>query len=174
MAKIGIFYGSDTGHTEEAAQLMQDLLGTDQTDLFDVRNVTDTSIISKYDLIIIGTSTWYLGEIQEDMDDFKTKLDDVDFSGKTIALFGLGDQEQYGDYYLDGMGKMHEFLKAKGAKFIGSWPVDEYKFASTLSLVDDGKKFCGLALDEDNQPDMTPDRIALWIEQIKKEANIKE
>ena len=44
MSKIGIFYGSDTGHTEEVANLMYDLLAEYDRDIFDVRKVEDASI----------------------------------------------------------------------------------------------------------------------------------
>ena len=36
------------------------------------------------------------------------------------------------------------------------------------ALIDDGT-FCGLALDEDNQDDMSADRIKNWVAQLKKE-----
>ena len=171
--KIGIFYGSDTGHTEEAANLMKELLGDDLADVFDVRNVEDASVLLNYDLVLLGTSTWYLGELQGDMDAFKDKLDELDLTGRTIALFGLGDQVEYSDYYVDGMGHLYHFLLKKGVKFIGAWPTEGYSFHSNLALVEgDNSKFAGLALDEDNQPDMTPERVAIWLEQVKAEAGI--
>ena len=172
MAGIGIFYGSDTGHTEDAATLIQQLIGEENADLFDVAKIKDASVVNNYDLIILGTSTWYLGELQSDMDNFRAALTDVDLSGKTFALFGLGNQVDYSDYFVDGMGILYNFLKDKGARIIGSWPVDGYDFASQLSLTEDGESFVGLALDEDNQPDETPERIAEWVEQVKSEVGI--
>lgn len=172
MASIGIFYGSDTGHTEEAAKFMQELLGSENADLFDVRKVKDPQIIKNYKLVIMGTPTWYLGELQEDMDNFMGNLTDVDVQGQTIALFGLGDQVQYSDYFVDGMGKLYHFLSEKGANIVGNWPCDGYSFSSALSLTDDNMNFVGLALDEDNQSDLSTDRIVTWIEQVKAEANI--
>ncbi len=172
--KIGIFYGSDTGHTEEVAKLIQELLGSDNADLYDVKNVDDASILASYDLVLLGTSTWYLGELQSDMDTFKDKFDGVDLKGKTFALFGLGDQVGYSDYYLDGMGRLYHLLKDKGVNFIGNWSTEGYDFTSTLALSDeDNSKFIGLALDEDNQSDLTPERIAIWLEQVKAEAGIE-
>ncbi len=171
--KIGIFYGSDTGHTEEAANLMKELLGDDLADVFDVRGVEDASVLLNYDLVILGTSTWYLGELQGDMDAFKDKLAELDLTGRTIALFGLGDQVEYSDYFVDGMGHLYRLLLEKGVKFVGAWPVEGYDFNSNLALVEgDSSKFAGLPLDEDNQPDMTPERVAIWLEQVKAEAGI--
>lgn len=172
MAKIGIFYGSDTGHTEDAAILIQQIIGEDDADLFDVAKVKDVSVISGYDLVILGTSTWYLGELQSDMDDFRSKLGDLDLTGKTFALFGLGNQIDYSEYFVDGMGILYNYLKEKGAKIIGRWPIDGYDFASRLALTDDDSSFVGLALDEDNQPDETPDRIAVWVDQVMAEAGL--
>ena len=171
--KVGIFYGSDTGHTEEAAQLMKELLGDDVADVFDVRSVADASVLLNYDLVILGTSTWYLGEMQGDMDQFKDKLADLDLQGRTFALFGLGDQIEYADYFIDGMGHLYHLLLEKGVKLIGAWPNNTYTFNSPLSLLEgDSTKFAGLALDEDNQSDLTPERVALWLDQIKGEAGI--
>lgn len=172
MAKVGIFYGSDTGHTEQAAQIMQSLFGEATADCFDVRNLKDLSILNNYELLIFGTSTWYLGELQSDMEDFKDKIADLDFSGKQLALFGLGDQIEYADYYLDGMGLLYYFFKDKGVKIIGAWSVEGYNFGSYLALGDNTDKFVGLALDEDNQAEESPSRIAAWVEQLKKEAKL--
>ncbi|MEX0635019.1 flavodoxin domain-containing protein [Serratia ureilytica] len=38
-------------------------------------------------------STWYYGEARCDWDDFFPTLEEVDFNGKLVALFGCGDQE---------------------------------------------------------------------------------
>ncbi|SFP72580.1 flavodoxin I [Ruminobacter amylophilus] len=173
MAKVGIFYGSDTGHTEDAAILIQQLFGEDTADLFDVAKVKDVSVVNNYDLVILGTSTWYLGELQTDMDNFRSSLADIDVSGRTFALFGLGNQVDYSDYFVDGIGILYTFLKEKGAKLIGRWPAEGYDFASQLPLTDDDTSFVGLALDEDNQPELTPDRAAEWVEQIRQEAGIQ-
>ena len=95
------------------------------------------------------------------------------FSGRTFALFGLGNQVDYSDYFVDGIGILYTFLKEKGAKLIGRWPAEGYDFASQLPLTDDDTSFVGLALDEDNQPELTPDRAAEWVEQIRQEARIQ-
>ncbi|MEE1285884.1 MAG: flavodoxin [Ruminobacter sp.] len=173
MSKIGIFYGSDTGHTEEVANLMYDLLAEYNRDIFDVRKVEDASIILNYDLIILGTPTWYLGELQSDMDEFKNKLSDIDITNKTFALFGLGDQIGYSEFFVDGMGKLYNYLKEKNAKFVGKWSTEGYTFTSVLSLDEDNSSFVGLPLDADNQEDLTVDRVYNWLEQLKEEANLE-
>mgnify|MGYP000008404897 FL=1 len=168
MVKTAIFYGSDTGNTERAALKMQELLGG-AVDVFDVRTVKDPAIILDYDLVLLGTSTWYLGELQSDMENFKAKIETFDFSGHTFALFGLGDQMEYSEFYLNGMGIMHAYLAERGAQFIGAWSTDGYAFTSVLPLSEDGFNFVGLALDEDNQADLTEERIKTWLKQLESE-----
>lgn len=167
MAKIAIFYGSDTGNTERAAFKMHELLN--DAEIFDVRTVTDPSIILNYDLVLLGTSTWYLGELQSDMENFKSEIESLDFTGHKFALFGLGDQMEYSEYYLNGMGTMYEFLTQKGANFIGAWSNDGYASTSVLPLTEDGFNFVGLALDDDNQADLTQERIENWLKQLENE-----
>ncbi len=173
MAQIGIFYGSDTGHTEDAANLIREVIGADRADVFDAAKVKDASAVNAYELVILGTPTWYLGEMQADMEAFTERLADVDLTGKKFALFGLGNQVDYGDYFLDGMGLLYNFLKGKGARILGRWPAEGYDFTSTLAVTDGPDTFVGLALDEDNQPDETPDRVAAWVDQVLAEAGLE-
>ena len=100
-------------------------------------------------------------------------MENIDLKGRKFALFGLGNQIDYSEYYLDGMGILYNYLKEKGAVIIGRWPVEGYDFASTLAITDDDSTFVGLALDNDNQPDLTPDRAATWVEQILKESGLE-
>ena len=173
MAQIGIFYGTDTGNTEDAALLIQQLIGEDKADVFDTSKHQDPALLKDYDLVILGTSTWYLGEMQSDMDNFMSNMENIDLKGRKFALFGLGNQIDYSEYYLDGMGILYNYLKEKGAVIIGRWPVEGYDFASTLAITDDDSTFVGLALDNDNQSDLTPDRAATWVEQILKESGLE-
>ncbi len=162
--KIGIFYGSDTGNTEDAANKIAAAFGEDNVELHDMSDVS-ASDFEQYDFMIIGTSTWYDGELQGDWEDFFDELDDIDFSGKTVALFGLGDQETYGDYFCDGVGIIYEKVVERGAKVVGEWSTDGYEFDESKAEKDG--KFVGLTLDEDNQSDESDDRIEKWVEQIK-------
>ena len=96
------------------------------------------------------------------------KLQTMNFSGKTVALFGTGDQIGYPDTFLDGMGMLYETFQFRGAKFVGFWPTEGYDFTSPLPLLDENH-FVGLAIDEDNQPELTDERIAKWVEMIRPE-----
>ncbi|NOI76347.1 flavodoxin FldB [Vibrio coralliilyticus] len=164
--KIGLFYGSTTCYTEMAAEKMRAIIGEE---LVDIRNVKETPLaeMADYDFLILGISTWDFGEIQEDWNEIWDQIDGLSLNGKTIALFGLGDQEGYGEWYLDAMGMLHDELKKTGANLIGYWPNDEsYEFEASKALTEDGSQFVGLALDEDSQYELSDERIATWIEQV--------
>jgi len=158
-----IFYASSTGNTEDVATAINEKLGGELT----LVNVADSGIssIGEYDKIILGTSTWGDGDLQDDWEECIDEFKEIDFSGKTVALFGLGDQEEYPDHYLDAVGILYKVVSQKGANVIGSWSTEGYEFDESKAVVDDN--FVGLALDEDNQDDMSDERIATWCEQIK-------
>ncbi len=164
--KIGLFYGSTTCYTEMAAEKIRAIIGEDMVDIHNVKE-SPLSLMTEYDFLILGISTWDFGEIQEDWNEIWDQIGGVTLNGKTVALFGLGDQEGYGEWYLDAMGMLHDELKKSGANIIGYWPKDDsYEFAASKALTEDGNKFVGLALDEDSQYELSDDRIATWVEQI--------
>jgi len=163
-----IFYASSTGNTENAAkQIRAELGGKEAIKLFDI-STSGVERMNEYDKIIIGVSTWGEGDLQDDWDEAFDEFKSVDFSNKTVAFFGLGDQESYSDEYLDAMGTLYEAVSQNDSvKIIGQWSVEDYEFDESRAVVDD--KFVGLALDEDNQSDMTEERVKTWCEQIKGE-----
>lgn len=169
MMKIGLFYGSTTCYTEMAAEKMRAIIGEDLLDIHNVKE-SDLSQMADYDLLILGISTWDFGEIQEDWNAIWQQVPTVDLRGKTVALFGLGDQEGYGEWYLDAMGLLHDEIVKTGAHLIGYWPNDEqYEFEASKALTEDGQFFVGLALDEDSQYELSDERIATWVEQVLTE-----
>lgn len=167
MANIGIFYGSDTGNTEKIAQRIQDALGAERVDIHDIAKSTK-EMIEEYTHLFFGIPTWYYGESQCDWDDFFPTLEDIDFSQRTVAIFGCGDQEDYAEYFCDAMGTLRDIILAKGAHIVGHWSTDGYYFEASKSLVDK-THFVGLAIDEDRQPELTEERITTWIKQVKNE-----
>lgn len=85
-----------------------------------------------------------------------------------VAVFGLGDQENWGRYFVDAMGALARKALACGATLAGKWPAFGYHFEESQGLVDSGY-FYGLALDEDQQPELTAERISAWINQLSAE-----
>lgn len=173
MASIGLFFGSDEGNTERVAYQIRRCLGEALVDIYDVADVTQLEF-TQYDRIILGIPTWDFGQIQRDWEDFWGDIAEVDFSGKTIALFGLGDQFGYADYFLDAMGMLHDVVVQSGAHIIGHWPTAGYEFAASKAEIPDTGRFVGLALDEDHQEDLTSTRIQMWCGQILAEFGLAE
>lgn len=166
--KIGLFYGSSTCYTEMAAEKIRDVLGDDLVELHDVKE-TDLQLMESYPVLILGIPTWDFGEIQEDWLAVWEQLPQLDLSGKIVAMYGMGDQVDYSDWFLDALGYLHQQLQSSGVKFAGYWPVDGYTFTSPKALTADGKHFVGLALDDVNQYDESEERIATWCMQVLEE-----
>ena len=164
MKKIAILYGSSLGNTKFIAEKMAKLIPN--SELNSVSDITQQDIES-YDFIILGTSTWGIGGLQDEFSTFVDTLISADLSGKTIALFGCGDQQTYPDTYCNAVGKLFDLLKDKGCKIVGECSIEGYDFSQSLAVRDD--KFVGLAIDEENQPDLTDYRIKKWLESIAKE-----
>lgn len=164
MSKIAIIYGSSSNNTKNVAESIAKKLTNSEVDIVDVSSLKIEDL-DKYSNLILGTSTWGLGDLQDDWDNFISKLSSANLKGKTIALFGLGDSYSYSDTFVDGMGIIYEAIKDKGANIIGGVAVDGYEFDDSKAVVDG--KFVGLPLDEDNDSDKTEGRLSNWIDGIK-------
>ncbi len=166
MATIGLFFGSDEGNTERVAYMIQARLGEDQVCVHDIADVTQVEF-TEYQHIILGIPTWDFGQIQSDWEEFWEDIAGVDFTGKTVALFGLGDQFGYGDYFLDAMGMLHDVIVPNGAAIVGQWSTEGYDYEASKAETPAGDYFVGLAIDEDQQEELTDQRVDQWCEQIK-------
>lgn len=166
-APIGLFYGSSTCYTEIAAEKIQQQF---PEGCVDVRNIAETPVaeMANYKQLILGIPTWDYGELQEDWEDHWDALDDLDLSNTTVALYGLGDQEGYPDWFLDAMGYLHNKVVVQGARAIGYWPNEGYEYNESQALTDDKSQFVGLALDDENEFDKTEQRIQQWCDELKK------
>ncbi|MBD1875950.1 flavodoxin FldA [Nodosilinea sp. FACHB-131] len=165
MTKIGLFFGTQTGNTETLAKAIQTEFGGESVvTLHDIADASPDDF-ADYSCIVIGCPTWNIGELQSDWEGFYDELDAIDFSGKQVAYFGAGDQVGYADNFQDAMGILAEKITALGAATVGHWPTDGYDFNESKA-VQDGK-FVGLAIDEDNQAELTSDRIKTWVTQLK-------
>ncbi|MEB3355839.1 MAG: flavodoxin [Synechococcales bacterium] len=168
MSKIGIFYGSTSGVTEEIAEKIRERIGEDKCDLYNMQDdFDDVSDLLKYDYLLIGCSTWGAGELQNDWREplFDIEIEKPDFTGKTIAVFGPGDCEDHGKHFVGALGILHDQFKALGAKMVGAVSTEGYSFNKSSSIRDG--KFVGLPLDEVNESEKTDQRIADWLELLK-------
>ena len=168
MKQIGLIYGSDGGMTKDVSERLADIIGEEYVELIDV-STSSAEQISSFDKLIFASSTWGEGDLQSDWEDFEETLDEIDFSNKTVALLGLGDQESYADTFAEAISLLYE--KVKDAKVVGQTSIDGYYCEGSNSIIDG--KFIGLVIDDENQDDLTQDRLEKWVEQIKDDFGIK-
>lgn len=157
MSKTVVVYGSTTGTCESIANTIGEKLNAE------VINVSDLTAdaLASADHIVLGTSTWGAGELQDDWYDGVNVVKSVDLSGKTVAVFGCGDSASYPDTFCGGMKELYDAAVAAGATLVGAVPTDGYTFDDSDAVVDG--KFVGLALDDVNEDDKTEERINAWI-----------
>lgn len=164
MEKTAILFGSTGGTTQSVANLIaKKIVG--EVKVFDVANLS-VSDIEEYKNLILGSSTWGVGDLQDDWEEF---LPDFSSSklleGKTVALFGLGDSQAYPDSFVDGIGTIYEEIKDKGCSIIGEVATEGYDFEDSKAVYEG--KFIGLPIDEDNESDLTDQRISDWLSAIE-------
>lgn len=168
--KIGLFFGTDTGNTERVAktikQQLESVLGEGAIELHEIYRKKKEDMAS-YDFLILGMPTWYDGELQGDWEEFIPEMQQVDFSNKKVAFFGLGDQYGYSSYFCDALGVFAEIVEKNKGTLIGFWPVTGYEH--DFSKAQRGDMFVGLCIDDDNQSDMTEERITGWVQMILPE-----
>lgn len=164
MNKTLVIYGSSTGTCQDIATRIGKQLGLAPAAIIDVAGLKPEQV-NGADCLLLGTSTWGAGELQDDWFDGLKTLQACDLKGKTIALFGCGDAESYADTFCGGIAELYKGLQDSGAKFVGEVSTEGYTFDDS-EAVRDGH-FIGLALDDVNESDKTDDRIGAWIGQIK-------
>lgn len=157
MSKTIVVYGSTTGTCESIAQTLGGQLGAV------VINVADLTAdqLAEADNIVLGTSTWGAGEMQDDWYDGVNVVKSANLSGKRVALFGCGDSASYSDTFCGGMKELYDAAVAAGATVVGAVSTDGYTFDDSDAVVDG--QFVGLALDDVNEDDKTSERISAWL-----------
>ncbi len=170
---IGVFFGSTTGNTEDAAQHIAKAI-CDRTDgpavkTIDICGMPPEKLLA-FDVLILGCPTWDEGQLQSDWNRLLERLGDARFDGKKIALFGSGDAASYPETFQDAMGILGKTLRERGATLIGAWPTEGYNFEASKAV--ENGKFLGLALDIANSGCEIRELAARWAEQLVKELDI--
>jgi len=163
---VGLFFGSDTGITEEVTNDIVDAFDT-----VEVKEISEATAndFEQYDFILLGLSTWYDGDLQSDWEVFYDEFKTIDFTNKKVAIYGLGDQIGYAEYFIDGVGMLAEIVLQNGGEVIGKWPVEGYRHTESKAIIPgDEAYFYGLALDSDNESFLNEERINKWTETVKK------
>lgn len=169
MERIGIFFGPEKGSVEKVARIVAKAFGGDNVDVISV-NTAKPADFDKYSKIIFGLSTigrnnWDNEAKGNDWDVFATQLKEIDFAGKSVAIFGLGDQLTYPENFVDAIGWLSERLEKLGVHPEGACSTDGYNFESSAAL--HNGMFIGLPIDEDNEPDLTDNRVQYWVKSLK-------
>ena len=157
--KTAIFYGSTTGVTQDIAERVGKLLDADVFSASDIEKICD------YDFAILATSTWGMGDLQDSWLEVVDSLKTKNLSNKKVALIGVGDQFGFGDTFVNGMGTLYDAVIEAGANVVGKTSTEGYEFSDSTAVRDD--YFVGLVIDENNQSEMTDERIKNWVENIK-------
>lgn len=166
--EIKLIYGSDTGNTEYVIETyLLDLLSTYEVEVIDLINITE-NIWNDNNLFILGVPTWYDGVLQSDWEDYFEDFKKLDFANKNFAIFGLGDQIGYSQFFVDGIGVLAKVIIENGGQIIGNWPSDEYDFDESKAVMNDDYLY-GLAIDEDNEDELTQSRFEKWVEKLEIE-----
>ena len=175
MAKIGLFYGTSTGNTQDVSEMVAKEIDSKypgQVELFNIADVEAKDLLN-YKNLIIACPTWYDGQLQDDWDNAIGNLEQLDFAGVKVAIIGLGDQYSYSTNFCDAMGILAEKFGALKAQLIGSTKVDSsYEFDESKGAQDG--QWAGLAIDQVNQEELTKDRVTKWTVQILNSFDLQE
>lgn len=162
MKKTIVIYGSSTGTCQGIAETIAAKLGV--SDVVSAGQISAAQV-AEYDNILLGTSTWGAGDLQDDWYDGIEEIKKADLNGKTVAVFGCGDCASFPDTFCGAMADLHDAAQTAGATMVGKVDASDYDYSDSAAVVDG--MFVGLALDDLNESDKTEGRIDAWLEQIK-------
>ena len=60
----------------------------------------------------------------------------MDFSGKVVALVGVGDAAIFGGNYVEALKHLYDAVQPKGAKIVGFTSTDGYDFEASEAVID--------------------------------------
>lgn len=173
MTSVGVFFGTDTGRTRMVAKTIAKKIGSASAKPVNIRTVSVEDLLD-YDVLILGTPTYGEGMLPgkstgnqtESWEEFLPKLNGHDFTGKKVALYGLGNQKSYGKQFASAVRELFDAFTACGAEIIGAgWATDSYRFTYSKAVIDD--RFVGLILDEETQKELTEERLDKWLDGIR-------
>jgi len=165
---IGIFFGTSTGCTEEAAHLISAEFGDAASEPIDIDEAAGSVAVqfAKFDSLVVGTPTWNTGADTErsgtGWDElYYDEMEELTIAGKKVAVFGCGDSESYTENYCDATGELHDVFQNLGCKMLGYTSTESYNHEESKAVR--GDVFCGLPLDSVNEEDLTEGRVKNWV-----------
>jgi flavodoxin I len=166
MKKTAIIYSFNATKSAKIAERIKEEFGDADIEMVNAEEINGEKFL-QFDNFILGAPTWFDGELPNYWDEFVPELEDLDLSGKTAAIFGLGDQVKYSENFVDAIGILGELLKEQGAKIVGYTSTEGYEYESSQG--EENGQFMGLAIDYENQGSKNKERVKNWVEQLKKE-----
>lgn len=164
-----LIYWPTGGNVENAARMIAKAF--DNISVMPLSEVTEETLNAYQSFIVggstAGSETWEGTKNKSPWNSFFKLIESKDLSSKKVALFGLGDQVLWPANFVDGLQVIYSAFGETGATIVGKWPVDGYDFTESKAVVDG--YFVGLALDEDQQAELSEERIAAWVKQLKAE-----
>ncbi len=116
MEKAVIIYGSITGLTEEVAfSLAKELENRYEVSLINALEA-EPNDAKVADLLLLGSSTWGVGQLQVDMIPVNDFIKEMDLKSKRVAAFGVGDSEY--KKYAYAVTVLEKTLTSSGAKLV--------------------------------------------------------
>jgi flavodoxin I len=166
MKKTAIIYSYNSKNSGKVAEKIREEFGRDDIEAVNAEELNEDQFLA-YDNLILSSPTWFDGELANYWDEFVPALENMDLSGKTIAIFGTGDQWGYPENFGDAVGLLAGIMQSRGAKIVGETSTNGYTFEKSKAVVNG--KFIGLMIDEDNQGQLTDERVKNWVSKIRKE-----
>jgi len=171
MEKIAIFFGPLNGSVHRIAKLVASKIGEDKVDLVHIAAASATDL-EKYNRIIFGISTigkdtWQQKFDNNDWSKFFPVVTSFDFTGKRIAIFGLGDHITYAYHFVDSMGLLGKAIRKQGGELFGATGTEGYTFQDSEAISEG--KFIGLPVDEDFESELTEERVTVWVNSLLQE-----
>ncbi len=171
MEKIAIFFGPLNGSVHRTAKLIASKIGTEKVDLIHILEASAVDL-DKYSRIIFGISTigkdtWEQKFDNNDWSHFFHVVSAYNFTGKKVAIYGLGDHVTYAYHFVDSMGLLGKVIRNQGGEILGSVSTDGYTFQDSDAIVDG--RFIGLPIDEDFESELTDERVTNWLNSLLKE-----
>lgn len=96
MAKAIVIYGTGSGNAELVAGCIAEGLSHANLEAEAIRvELTNPEAVSGYDLVVLVSSTWNVGQLQDYFVPFNKEFSKLSMPGKPMAVVGLGDSKNY-------------------------------------------------------------------------------
>lgn len=170
MNKTALLFSPEGGNVNSVAIKLGEVIGNDKVDIIPVSKV-EKGELDKYNQIIllgstVGADHWSNEIMVDEWQEFFNKEGEINFENKKLAIVGLGNSVLYPEHFADGMAHLYDKITERKGKVLGFVDSKGYDFTDSEALNDEGF-FCGLPIDEDNEEELTNERLEKWVSALK-------